>query len=230
MSHNHSHGNGCSHEHHDHDEDHDHDHLSSSDANDNLFAFIDQPNVRILNSVQEAKIIKPWDQRMDETIFVESDADDQLIIRVPFTGSIKLRSILIKSGPGDQTPSRVALFPNQAQFDFEDASDMTPVQELTIVQSREVGNYAVKPAKFSNISSITLFFPSSQGADTIQIYYLGFLGTFTERNQAPTTIVYEAQANPADHTKVPRSDRMLCWNSRKTKIRAACNCTVGKES
>jgi len=31
------------------------------------------------------------------------------IIRVPFTGSVKLRSLLLKSGPGDQTPAKVAL-------------------------------------------------------------------------------------------------------------------------
>lgn len=34
---------------------------------------------------------------------------DCRIIRVPFTGSVKLRSILLKAGPGDQTPSRVSL-------------------------------------------------------------------------------------------------------------------------
>ena len=31
------------------------------------------------------------------------------IIRVPFTGSVKLRSLLLKSGPGDQTPAKVSL-------------------------------------------------------------------------------------------------------------------------
>jgi hypothetical protein len=31
------------------------------------------------------------------------------IIRVPFTGSVKLRSLLLKSGPGEQTPAKVAL-------------------------------------------------------------------------------------------------------------------------
>jgi hypothetical protein len=31
------------------------------------------------------------------------------IIRVPFTGSVKLRSLLLKSGPGDQTPAKVKL-------------------------------------------------------------------------------------------------------------------------
>ena len=31
------------------------------------------------------------------------------IIRVPFTGSVKLRSLLLKTGPGDQTPQTVSL-------------------------------------------------------------------------------------------------------------------------
>lgn len=31
------------------------------------------------------------------------------IFRIPFTGSVKLRSVLLKSGPGDQTPSKLAL-------------------------------------------------------------------------------------------------------------------------
>lgn len=161
----------------------------------------------MLNAVEEAKILKPWDQRMDETVFVESDADDQLIVRVPFTGSVKLRSVLIKSGPGDQTPSKVALFPNQELLDFDDVANSQPVQEFVVVQNREVGEYAVKPAKFSNVSSITLFFPSSQGADTTQIYYIGFLGLFSgHKKEIPAGILYEAQANPADHPKIPGTE------------------------
>lgn len=31
------------------------------------------------------------------------------ILRVPFTGSVKLRSLLLKAGPADQTPMKVAL-------------------------------------------------------------------------------------------------------------------------
>jgi len=35
--------------------------------------------------------IKPYDQRRDTTKWLESDADEQLIIKIPFTGSIKLK-------------------------------------------------------------------------------------------------------------------------------------------
>ena len=37
-----------------------------------------------------------------------------------------------------------------------------------------------RAAKFTNISSVTVFFPASQGADETRIYYLGFLGQWSE--------------------------------------------------
>ncbi|KAJ7141124.1 PITH domain-containing protein, partial [Mycena epipterygia] len=138
-------------------------------------------NVVALNaSGQGATVIKPWNERLDEAKSIESDADDQMIIRIPFTGSVKLRSLLLKTGPTDQTPSKVVLFSNEESFDFEDIADKTPTQEFAVAQGREVGEYALRTAKFSNVSSISLFFPASQGADTTQIYYVGFLGTWTE--------------------------------------------------
>jgi len=73
--------------------------------------------------------------------------------------------------------------------------------------------------KFSNVSSLTLFFPESRGAETIRIYYLGFFGHWTEacstsliawseltiffqRKNNPVITVYETQANIADHPKI----------------------------
>jgi hypothetical protein len=37
-----------------------------------------------------------------------------------------------------------------------------------------------RAAKFSNLSSITLFIPASQGAENTRIYYVGFLGSWSE--------------------------------------------------
>ena len=82
-----------------------------------------------------------------------------------------------------------------------------------------------RPAKFPNVSVITLFFPASQGAETTRIYYVGFFGQWSEvrpllsvsparyrmfltilsshqRKQDPVITVYEAQANLADHEKI----------------------------
>ncbi|KAI0636256.1 DUF1000-domain-containing protein [Trametes polyzona] len=204
MSHNHSHG-GCHDESHGHDHGHDHGLPEDVGHRDNLYARIDRANVIALNAEDPEKapaIIKPWDQRLDEETYLESDADDQLIIRVPFTGAVKLRAVLIKAGPADQTPTKVALFPNIDNLDFSDITDMKPVQEFTIPQGRDVGEYHVMPAKFPSVTSITLFFPAAQGADTTRIYYVGFLGQWSERKFEPVLTVYESKPNLADHDKI----------------------------
>ncbi|KAJ7202885.1 DUF1000-domain-containing protein [Mycena pura] len=200
----HQHDSHCGHESTDHDHDHD---SADLGPKDNLFSQIDRDNVVALNAVgQGSTIIKPWHSRLDEEKFVESDADDQMIIRIPFTSSVKLRSLLIKAGPADQTPSRVAVFSNENNFDFGDIADKTPTQEFMIAQGREVGEYALRTAKFSNVSSVSLFFPASQGADTTKIYYIGFLGHWTEHKSSAVITVYETQANLADHEKIQGTD------------------------
>jgi hypothetical protein len=61
------------------------------------------------------------------------------IIRIPFTGSVKLRSLLLKSGPGEQTPAKVALFANINNLDFSDAQDKEPLLQFDVAVGREVG-------------------------------------------------------------------------------------------
>jgi hypothetical protein len=81
-----------------------------------------------------------------------------------------------------------------------------------------------RAAKFSNLSSITLFIPASQGAENTRIYYVGFLGSWTEVSQysvylifrrlsslfqhknKPIITIYETQANLADHEKIQGLD------------------------
>ncbi|KAF9790284.1 DUF1000-domain-containing protein [Thelephora terrestris] len=197
MTHDHGHG-GCG----DHANEHD---LPGNvlGYQDNLYNQIDRPHVVALNAVGQGQtVIKSWSERNDEALYLESDADDQLILRVPFTGSVKLRALLLKAGPSDKTPAKVSLFANENNINFDDIVDKTPTQEFDVPQGREVGEYQVRAAKFTNISSITVFFPASQGAEETRIYYLGFLGQWSERKADPIITVYEAQANPADHEKI----------------------------
>ncbi|KAF9473749.1 DUF1000-domain-containing protein [Pholiota conissans] len=200
----HEHHHGCGHESNDHDHDHDD---AALGYQDNLFQHIDRPNVVALNADgNAADIIKPWHLRLDEAKFLESDADDQLIIRIPFIGTVRLKAILLKAGPGGHTPAKISLFANAPTLDFNDIQDRPATQEIVVPQSRDLGEYAVKTAKFSNVSSITLFIPEAQGEDTTRIYYVGFLGTWTQSKSQPIITVYEAQANLADHEKIQGMD------------------------
>ncbi|KAL4066796.1 galactose-binding domain-like protein [Scleroderma yunnanense] len=188
---------GCGHD------DHGHSHDSTDvGPNDNLFSYIDRSNVVALNATGAgSSIVKPWHERTNE-VYLESDADEQLIIRVPFSGSVKLRTLLLRTGPGDQAAEKIALFANEPSLDFSDVQDKSPTQELEVAVSGDVCEYSVKATKFSSVTSVTIFVPSNRGADTTRIYYLGFLGHWTERKGNPVITVYEAQANLADHEKI----------------------------
>ncbi|KAF5327246.1 hypothetical protein D9619_004587 [Psilocybe cf. subviscida] len=211
----------CGHEAHDHD--HDHDDPQNLGYQDNLYAHIDRPNVIALNAEgNAADVIKPWNERMDEAKSQMQTTNspqcklvlmtNNRIIRIPFTGTVRLKAILLKAGPAGHTPEKFALYANQPNLDFDDLGDggKAPTQEFAVPQNRDVGEYAVKcnnrTAKFTNISHITLFVPRAQGEDTTRIYYIGFLGTWTEAKNQPIITVYEAQANLADHEKIQGMD------------------------
>ena len=95
----------CAHEHgcgHGHGHD-DADHVKPGEGEQNLlYLAIDRERVSALNEQRAGmapSIIKPYDERLDETRFRESDVDDELMIHVPFAGSVKLRALLLKTGP-----------------------------------------------------------------------------------------------------------------------------------
>lgn len=155
--------------------------------------------------------IKPYDKRLEESEYVESDADDQLIIRIPFIGSVKLRELMLKTGPSEQTPSEVHVYANLESLDFEEASSGTiqSQQKLqSIAVAREAISYPLKTAKFNNVRSITLFIPSSLGGDTSRIYFIGFKGEWmgNHRREGPSNIVYESSPQVKDHAKIPGTE------------------------
>ncbi|KAI9319097.1 galactose-binding domain-like protein [Dichotomocladium elegans] len=200
--------------HHCHDEhcDHDHGDLPGSGDQFLLYSRIDRDNVRCLNEAERdmgKDVIKPWNERMDNVKFLESDADEQLIVFVPFTGSVKLRSICIRTHPGDAAPSLLKVFINRDDVDFDVAETYTPVQTWELAEgSDDVIEYATRITKFTNVRSITLFFPENFGADTSIIKFIGFKGEWTEIKRDPIITVYEANANPADH-KTPSGENKL---------------------
>ena len=149
---------------------------------------------------------------MDETDTLESDVDDELIVHVPFTGSVRLRALLIRSGPGHATPRSVHLYKNLPSLDFEDAaSEMPkPLQKLTsIPESSEVVEIPLLAARVPDVQTLTLYMPGCLGTERgrpdshTRISFLGFRGeSRVQQRSGPATIVYEAAPRATDHTRV----------------------------
>ncbi|KDN41078.1 DUF1000-domain-containing protein [Tilletiaria anomala UBC 951] len=211
------HGHGHCHGH-SHDDD---DHLKTEGEQDYLYGVVDRDAVLVLNEHEPnagKRIIKPWAERNTLETYVESSVDDSLLIRIPFasSSSVKLRTLLLNAGPGEQTPDTVHIFTNSTPpIDFADAADraalppkspQAPAQTLSNVaatNATQVVEYPLRVAKFSRVRDVTLYIPASQGAETTRVYFAGFKGEWEKSSrEAPVGIIYESAPQLKDHVKV----------------------------
>ncbi|KAJ1673483.1 hypothetical protein EV182_005143 [Spiromyces aspiralis] len=197
--HDHGHGGG-------HDHDHDHSHDSEEVLKDSLFTKIDLDNVRCMNEKEKDSIkgvFKPWDERMDVTKYVDSDADEQLIIHIPFTGQVKLKSILIRGGPDGTAPRTMKVYSNRPGIDFDNVESEKPSQVFSLVQAPNNAQpieYNTNVIKFRQVTHLTLFFADNFGEDTTRILYIGLKGDWIAVKQKTLSgVVYEATPNLKDH-------------------------------
>ncbi|XP_077631657.1 PITH domain-containing protein 1 [Crocuta crocuta] len=132
--------------------------------------------------------------------FVESDADEELLFNIPFTGNVKLKGIIIMGEDDDSHPSEMRLYKNIPQMSFDD-TDREPDQTFSL--NRDLTGeleYATKISRFSNVYHLSIHISKNFGADTTKVLYIGLRGEWTELRRHEVTICnYEASANPADH-------------------------------
>ncbi|KZS96293.1 DUF1000-domain-containing protein [Sistotremastrum niveocremeum HHB9708] len=184
------------------------DHLAGSDTT-NLYAEIDRDNVHGLNLAvpEDARaIIKTWDQREDTSVSADSGVDDQLIIHIPFTQQVRIRSILVKVGRGEVAPTRLRVYANYPTIiDFADAEAIKPHINMSLLEGQvAVTEYPVRAAAFTSINSLSLFFSESSGGDMSRIYYIGFKGDVRSPQREPGNRIDVRAQNAADASIVDR--------------------------
>ena len=160
-----------------------------------------------------AAIIKTWDKRNDPEPELITDADDQLILHIPFTSPVKLSTLLLRpSSNPDNTPSTIKLYKNlpESVINFDDIPNLPPAKLTTTLDSiptvadtSEIISFPLQQVKWSNTDSITIFVEQSLGGNNTGLTFIGFKGKSTGINrQAPQNIVYESAPQLKDHTKV----------------------------
>ncbi|KAL6070721.1 PITH domain-containing protein [Balamuthia mandrillaris] len=205
MGDHHHHGGACAHE-------HNHEPELERGEEYSLYKYIDTTGVRCLNEQEAGSIVqifKPWDQRLQTEDKVESDADEQLIIHIPFTASIKLKAICVIGGNNGQSPSKMKAWINRDDIDFANAEEVKPAQEWELHENMngEI-EYPTRITKFQNVTSLTLFFSENFGADTTILYYVGLKGDYQKLSRQPVNVVYEASPQLKDH-KLPSEGNQL---------------------
>ncbi|XP_017778796.1 PREDICTED: PITH domain-containing protein GA19395 [Nicrophorus vespilloides] len=198
----HNHGNSC-------EGDHDHDETPEMGLQYSLYAKIDKDNLVCLNEVSEGSgklVFKPWEDRLNFEAFVESDADEELLFNIPFTGNIKLKGIILVGGEDDSHPAKMRLFKNRPQMNFDDIACVADQEFELHHDTNGTLEYSTKVVTFNTVHHLTIHIPSNFGADQTKIYYIGLRGEFTEAHRHGVTIcTYESSPNMSDH-KNPLTD------------------------
>ena len=96
---------------------------------------------------QSRTIIRPWEDRHNPTQHLDSSDDDsELLLLVPFTTNVKVRSVTVRS-EGDSAPDRVRLFVNRDDLDLSSVGDTQPAQEINLAADPEARlDYPLKSA------------------------------------------------------------------------------------
>ncbi|TPP62025.1 putative cyclin protein [Fasciola gigantica] len=102
-------------------------HISEPASAFSLFRFVDLEHMECLNEATPGSgksVFKPYEDRKDWSVFVESDADEELLFNIPFTGNVKLKAIIIAGDPADQHPNHIELYKNRPFMTFSDTNKM----------------------------------------------------------------------------------------------------------
>ncbi|KAK9815492.1 hypothetical protein WJX72_004575 [[Myrmecia] bisecta] len=193
---------------------HDHD-CSEADCGPawSLHRHIDLPNVRCLNEAESGSVrnvFRAWEQRLDTSLppLVSNEDDGELLIHIPFDGSIRVKAICIIGGTDGTAPAELKAYVNRDDLDFGLVADMPPVQKWDL---QEDGHgqieYPTQIPKFSGIHSLDLHIPRNFGADVTKIHFIGLKGDYTPAKREAVIAVYESRPMPQDHT-VPDSHPM----------------------
>ncbi|KAK2661334.1 hypothetical protein Ddye_007867 [Dipteronia dyeriana] len=193
---------------------HDHsceDHDCSSDWS--LYKHIDLSKVTALNEAVPGSVksaFKAWEERLNTSgeCLKSNEGDPELLVYIPFTSDVKIKSISVVGGAGGTSPSKMRVFINREGIDFSDAEGTQAIQEWELVENLQgVLEYQTRYSKFQSVANITLHFPENFGGDTTQIHYIGLKGEATQlKRDVVATIVYEITPNPSDHkTKAEHS-------------------------
>lgn len=197
MSHGHSHGSGgC-------DGDRDHDDTPEMGLQYSLYSKIDINNLECLNESVEGSgkdIFKPWEERLSFDKYVESDADQELLLNIPFTGNVKLKGVVVIGADDESHPAKMKLYKNRPRMTFDDTS-LQPDQEFDLhIDTTGTLEYSTMVVKFASVHHLTIYFPTNFGSETTRIYYIGLRGEYTTAHRHGVTIcTYEARPNVADH-------------------------------
>lgn len=90
--------------------------------------------------------------------YLESDADEQLLLSIAFLQAVKLFALRFTTSEDslDNAPKTVRIFADQADLGFDEATSQTPSQEFQLTKEQALGEELVllRYVKFQKTNSL----------------------------------------------------------------------------
>ena len=140
------------------------------------------------------------EEKLDDSKRCESgDADDpEIIISLALTSPTKLTSISVIGGADGSSPRTLRLFANADLGSFNTVHDIEPTQTIELAEDFcGAIQYPLKVAKFSQLLTLTLHFPSTS---MLTLHWIGLKGIASGDKRQAVVTVYEARPNLSDHS------------------------------
>lgn len=113
----------------------------------------------------------------NDSYYLESDADPQIVINMGFTCPIKLHHLMLRALNDKSRPSIIKLFVNTKPLSFSDCENDEATQEIVLKESDFKGEIPLKFVKFQAVKTLTIFFAENEGDDKTKIVKLGLFGS-----------------------------------------------------
>ena len=160
----------------------------------NLYSHIESTEALNATSTNGMAVFKPFVRRLEGPT-IESDGDEELLIKIVFASPCSLRRLMVIGGgtPGHH-PSHVKIFVGRPDIDFQSIDDVRPAfaSSLPVNQPGEAYLNVHPPAAFTNVTNLAFFFNANHGnGDATILQYIGMQGDHTHDRRQAVNATYE---------------------------------------
>lgn len=113
----------------------------------------------------------------NDSYYLESDSDAQLIINLGFTCPVKIHHLVLRAFNDKSQPTIMKLFVNTKPLGFSECENDEATQEFELKEKDFKEDIVLKFVKFQAVKSLTIFFGENQGADKTKIIKFGLFGS-----------------------------------------------------
>ncbi|GLB35225.1 putative PITH domain containing protein [Lyophyllum shimeji] len=161
---------------------------TTTETDVSLLEYLDLSQLNCLNEAADhtLKAILAQKRRNTSSNYLLSDADEQLLLNIPFNQAVRVRSIIIQGSVAEQAPRTIKLAANRPTLGFEDLEDadepeIAQVLSLSEADVKEGRVVRLRFVRFQAVNSLHIFVGSNQAnEDTTRIDAIDILGVPVE--------------------------------------------------